>query len=119
VPDGIWRIGDRKTFEALRVAGRPVRVGPITVVHLSAEDDDGRVRLAFAVGRRVGSAVVRNRVRRRIRAVVTGLVREGVLAPGAYLVVVAPPGATLPYAQLAAIVASALRRVGRGVGEPR
>jgi ribonuclease P protein component len=119
VPDGVWRIGDRKTFEALRAAGRRARVGPITVVHLAAEHDDARVRLAFAVGRRVGNAVVRNRVRRRIRAVVMELVREGGLAPGAYLVVVAPQGATLPYAQLAAIVGTAFRRVARGIEDRR
>jgi len=41
-------------------------------------------RVAFAVGRRVGSAVERNRLRRQLRAVAAELAPD--LEPGAYLV---------------------------------
>lgn len=56
-------------------------------------------RVAFSVGRSVGDAVTRNRVRRRLRAAV----REHAphLVPGtAYLVRAAPPAAETPYAEL-------------------
>ncbi len=43
-------------------------------------------RVAYAVGRAIGGAVVRNRVRRRLRAIV----RRLSLAPGLYLVVASP-----------------------------
>jgi ribonuclease P protein component len=45
--------------------------------------DEAPPRVAFAVGRRVGTAVARNRIRRQLRAVVAELAPE--LAPGAYL----------------------------------
>ena len=61
----IGRVGDRATFDALRREGRRARRGPMTVVHLPGAGD---VRVAFAIGRRVGPAVVRNRLRRRLRA---------------------------------------------------
>jgi ribonuclease P protein component len=56
-------------------------------------------RVAFAVGRTVGNAVVRNRVRRRMRAAV----REhgALLEPGwGYLVRVGPAGANATYGDL-------------------
>lgn len=43
-------------------------------------------RVAYAVGKRVGSAVVRNRVRRRLRAAVTQRHQGAPLPSGAYLV---------------------------------
>lgn len=51
----------------------------------------GPPRVAFAVGRPVGNAVTRNRVRRRLRALLDEPTRAGALAPGAYLVGVQPP----------------------------
>ncbi len=63
--------------------------------------------MGYTIGRRVGPAVVRNRVRRRLRMVM----REASpgLRPGAYLVGVAPAAAHLTYAQLKAVVTEALK----------
>jgi len=68
-------------------------------------------RVAYTIGRRVGSAVVRNRLRRRIRAVI----RESAssLRPGAYLVAVHPDAAALPYSELRVHVLKALRHLDR------
>jgi ribonuclease P protein component len=60
----------------------------------------GRASVAYAVSRAVGGAVERNRVRRRLRAIVGGTE----LAPGAYLIAVAPSAAQLPFEELAAHV---------------
>ncbi|MEY3361331.1 MAG: hypothetical protein RL531_1050 [Actinomycetota bacterium] len=50
---------------------------------------DSPPRVAYALGRRVGSAPVRNRLRRRLRSVVAGL--ESELVPGsAYLIAARP-----------------------------
>jgi ribonuclease P protein component len=75
----IWRVRDQATFRSLRDARR-VRRGPLTVAWLA----DGSVppRVAFAIGRRVGGAVVRNRLRRRLRS----LARRSSLPGGVWLV---------------------------------
>ena len=52
-------------------------------------------RVAFALGRNVGSAVQRNRARRRLRSAIARN-PEG-LAPGAYLFGGGPDVVTVPY----------------------
>ena len=42
-------------------------------------------RVGFSVGRAVGPAVVRNRLRRRLRAMSSAAARDGRLPPGTYL----------------------------------
>jgi len=64
-------------------------------------------RVAYAVGRPVGNAVVRNRVRRRLRAATRA--HAAALDPGhAYLVVAAAGAADRSYADLAAAVGHVL-----------
>jgi len=64
-------------------------------------------RVAYAVGRPVGGAVVRNRVRRRLRA--STRAHAAVLTPGhAYLVHAAPGAATSSYGELEAALEGAL-----------
>ncbi len=62
--------------------------------------------MAFAVGRRVGNAVTRNRLRRQLRT----LLRENVptLLPGAWLVAAAPGVAALDYDELAGTLTVAI-----------
>jgi ribonuclease P protein component len=65
-------------------------------------------RVAYAVSRRVGNAVVRNRVRRRLRAAVQE--SSELLQPGCgYLVGARPEAADATYAQLRADLTTALR----------
>lgn len=64
--------------------------------------------VAFAIGRKVGPAVVRNRLRRRLRDELAGLARDGRLATGAYLVVLAPTAASVDGATLRGHLRSAL-----------
>ncbi len=51
--------------------------------------------VGFAIGRRVGSAVVRNRLRRRLRDELAHLARADELPAGAYLIGLAPAAASL------------------------
>ena len=79
----IWRVRDRATFEALAGARRQ-RAGPVSLRFLTDGSDDPP-RVAYAIGRRFGTAVERNRARRRLRAAVA--LDAGTPAPGgAYLV---------------------------------
>ena len=108
----VWRIGDRATFEALRRSGRRARRGPVTVTYAPVGEGP-QARVAYAVGRRVGNAVTRNRVRRRLRAAVA---QAAGLRPGAYLVAAGPAAAGTDYEELRRQVATAMTAAS---GEPR
>ena len=70
------------------------------------------VRVGFTVSRKVGNAVVRNRVRRRLRAAVDAVLPDRV-APGFDLVVVGRTGGlTHPFERIKQDLAVALGRVG-------
>lgn len=58
-------------------------------------------RIAFAVPRKVGTAVIRNRLRRQVTAHLATPVEDGPrLAPGAYLVALRPGAADLDRREL-------------------
>jgi len=103
-----WRITDRATFEALRRAGRRARCGPVSVVYL--DDDGDRARVGYAVGRRTGGAVERNRLRRRLRAVVQEIETDEGLSPGAYLVASGRETSGLEHEELIRTLREAMRR---------
>jgi ribonuclease P protein component len=92
-------------------AGRSLLVG-----HLLVRDDVTEPpRIGFTVSRAVGPAVVRNRVKRRLRHLAAGYLQS--LPAGSLLVLRAnPPAATASQADLAAelgqVVRSLLRRQG-------
>lgn len=69
---------------------------------------EGDTQVAFAINRRVGNAVVRNRTRRRLRAALTARDAIGRLRPGVYLVQVTQPLAACPHPQVEAELDSVL-----------
>ncbi len=104
----IQPISDRATFALLRQSKRRVRRGPVTVSWVEGEPSEP-TRVAYTVGRRVGGAVVRNRVRRRLRSVVAE--SQECLRPGPYLIGVGAEAARSSYAELKAAVSEALDAV--------
>jgi ribonuclease P protein component len=70
--------------------------------------------VAFAIGRKVGTAVVRNRLRRRIRGGFVELVAEGEVRPGAYLITAGAAATELSYEELKTNVRTALQALGPG-----
>lgn len=60
---------------------------------LDSHDTATPPRVAFALGRALGTAVVRNRVRRRLRAMLQQAASAGQLPPGMYLFGAVPDAA--------------------------
>ena len=107
-----WRVRDRGTFARFRASRTRTSTGPITVTFVHDEVATPP-RVAYSVGRKVGSAVVRNRLRRRLRAIVAD--RPTQLAPGAYLISAAPRAAEMTFADLRSTVDGALDRMTAAV----
>lgn len=82
-----------------------MRRGPVTVTFVAGASGEP-VRVAYAIGRRVGGAVERNRLRRRLRAGVSEL--EGKLRSGAYLLSAGPEAKFVSFTELRAMLAKAI-----------
>lgn len=99
----------RRPADFRSVMRRGRRTGNETVVVYVALTGDASSMAGFAVSRTVGGAVVRNRVTRRLRAIMADILPQ--LPQGATVVVRALPAAALAsYAQLKADVADAAQR---------
>jgi ribonuclease P protein component len=104
----LWRISDRRTFQALRRSRARARSGCCTVTWLPPADPATPPRAGFVVGRSVGGAVLRNRIRRRLRAALRELQAADRLPGGTYLLGATADAASLPWAELLASVHDAV-----------
>jgi ribonuclease P protein component len=84
------RVRLSREFALVRKDGRSVQ-GRLLRLSVLAEPNDGATRFGFVTSKRVGGAVVRNRVRRRLREICR-LQRPGIL-PGWLVVTVAKSAA--------------------------
>ena len=105
------RVHGRVTFRVLAASPRQARSGPVTVHFLASDDGGGGVSAAYAVGRHVGGAVVRNRWRRRLRAIAAEASSD--LAPGAYLIGVGRGVIGLRFGELRERVFRTMERASR------
>ncbi|MEQ1786762.1 MAG: ribonuclease P protein component [Acidimicrobiales bacterium] len=111
----LWRITDRHTFLALRQQGRRVRRGPLSVTWLppTPGEPDTPPRAGFAIGKATGGAVVRNRVRRRLRAALRQIQLDGRLPAGTYQLGGTVQLATMPWSELVQLVADTVGETQR------
>lgn len=94
VPEMLRRRAD---FAALQRSSKS-KMHPLLVARF-VPNDLGRTRFGLSTGKRVGGAVVRNRVRRRLKAAIRAHAAE--LVPGWDVLLVArPPSADADYAAL-------------------
>ena len=98
-------IRSRHTYAELRRPSGRGRQGPVTVSYLERLDWE-RSEVAYAVNRNVGSAVQRNLLRRRMRAILAEHADE--LPTGAYLVRSGPGGPSLDFHELKVAMSQAL-----------
>jgi len=97
--------------------GRGVRVArPTLVVHAGRAAERGTAQVGFVVSKAVGNAVVRNRVKRRLRHLAAAQLASTL--GGLDVVVRALPPAADPSADLAGDLASAWTRALRRLGVP-
>jgi ribonuclease P protein component len=106
----IGRISERREFERLTRHGRRARTDALWCRYL----DDPTVvppRVAFSIGRAVGTAVTRNRLRRRLRELLRRAATDDPprLSHGALLVGAHPAAAELSFDALAQEVDALLR----------
>jgi ribonuclease P protein component len=101
----IGRVRERAAFVRLRREGVRVRIEPLWC---SFVDDPLMTppRVAFAIGRAVGTAVARNRLRRRLRAILGGID----VPPGIYLIGAAPAAAELTFDELRTVTVRLIAR---------
>ena len=82
----VRRLKVSREFERVRKEGRAVR-GGLLILSVLPVDGEKRFRVGLITSRRVGEAVARNRVRRRLREIVRR--NQQALKGGIWLVVIA------------------------------
>ena len=81
------------------------------VLQARKRDEGGPARVGFTVSRKVGSAVERNRVRRRLKEVVRLLGTTGLPSGHDYVVIGRRAALSLPFEQITEDFTRALRRL--------
>jgi len=74
-------------------------------------DDDPTMRVGFTVTKKIGNAVVRNRMKRRLRALAREMLPEHGIAGADHVLIGRAGGVERHYASLAAELRQALKKV--------
>jgi ribonuclease P protein component len=104
----------RLDFAALQTDARS-RIDPLLVLRYRRNGLD-TTRYGISTGRRTGSAVVRNTIRRRLRRILAGLT-DRVQAGWDVLIIARPPAAHASQAQLGAVLERLMRQAGIAAAE--
>jgi ribonuclease P protein component len=105
----VQRLKHRREF--LAAARGASRAAPTVVVQMRKRGDKGPPRVGFTVTRKLGGAVERNRIRRRLKEAVR-LVLPGRMRPGRdYVFIGRPEAAVRPFGLLQQDLMDALLRV--------
>jgi len=110
------RLRRRADFLAA-AGGRKVATAPF-VLQALGRADNGPVRVGFTVSKKVGTAVERNRVRRRLKDVVQRSADGRLRCGYDYVLIGRRAALAVPFARMAAELDGALDRLHRGHRQP-
>lgn len=104
------RVRTRRQFALFATPTGRGQSGSLRLSFVANTTSDPQVAVAYAISRKVGNAVVRNQIRRRLRALVDDL--DPPPQPGNYLIRCGTETGKLSYAQLQHHLTEALGRSG-------
>lgn len=104
----------RQRAHFLAAASGTKAPGPAFVLQARNRRDDGPARFGFTVSKKVGNAVERNRVRRRLREIVRLSAATRLRAGHDYVLIGRRAALNLPFARMTEDFEGALRRVHAG-----
>lgn len=106
----------RHRADFLAAAAGPRAPTPAFVLQLRQREEGGPPRVGFTATRKIGTAVERNRARRRLREMVRAS-REALVPGHDYVVIARRSALAHPFELLVADFDKALRRVGRATNK--
>ncbi|MCP3733545.1 ribonuclease P protein component [Sphingomonas sp. RP10(2022)] len=107
----------RRDFLAANAGRRAPMPGFVLLVH-DRKDGDPAIRVGFTVTKKIGNAVVRNRMKRRLRALARELLPAGGIRGADHVLIGRDGGIERDHALLKAEFAKALGKIARGEDSP-
>ncbi len=109
----VGRLKRRPEFLRVAQRGRRFAAPGLVLQACTSAEAGGEIRVGLTASRKVGGAVVRNRARRRLRALVRPVLARHGAAGNDYVLVARQDTATRPWKSLVEDLETALRRLGR------
>ena len=106
------RVRTRREFDQLAQSRRRGASGPLRIVFAPPPEGESGIRGAYAISKKVGNAVQRNRIRRRLRTLLDEV--GGHVQPGYYLIKCGIETGSLNYDELRQHLERAIERATRG-----
>ncbi|WP_374945182.1 ribonuclease P protein component [Sphingomonas sp.] len=100
----------RKDFLAANAGKRAPMPGFVLLVRVR-EDGEDTIRVGFTVTKKIGNAVVRNRMKRRLRALAREVLPSGGIAGADHVLIGRNGGIERDFATMRSELAKALRKV--------
>ena len=117
-PESIGRLTRRADYLAANGGLRHAAPGFVLLVRPRG-DEDPTIRLGITVSKKVGGAVVRNRMKRRFRALARAVLPEAGMPGADHVLVGRAGGIERPFPDLRAELEAALARLARKAGSDR
>jgi ribonuclease P protein component len=109
---GLTPLTQRRDFLAANTGKRAPTTGFVLLVR-DRNDGDAAKRVGYTVTKKIGNAVVRNRMKRRLRALAREVLEERGVSGADHVLIGRMGGIERPYADLRADLLKALARVAR------